>query len=207
MEFDEPYILLQNKTSLFTQLVEQTNQSTAASLYEVARQAYELRRAKTLSKASRTLRLLTTIAESDDEPEVSGTSAAAHATDQLAQDKDLNQNVPGNAVSPPEKLAASPRSEEGSGITDGAEADLPQIAFSTPEDEPPGSVQASGSPDASEFDRLLDNEVGGDVSSPPQVTFTGEKSAAPEGPGAGGEHDNAEASESDQLIPSEQCAW
>lgn len=43
VEFDEPYLLLQKKNSIFTQMVEQTNANAAAGLYEVARRAYKLR--------------------------------------------------------------------------------------------------------------------------------------------------------------------
>ena len=43
IEFDEPYLLLQNPESLFYQMVEHTGKSSAAKLNEVARQTYELR--------------------------------------------------------------------------------------------------------------------------------------------------------------------
>jgi len=42
-EFDEPYLLLQNRLSLFSRLVEQTGFITAAALTKAARKAYELR--------------------------------------------------------------------------------------------------------------------------------------------------------------------
>lgn len=43
VEFDEPYLLLKNKHSLFSKMVEHTRAHLATNLYEVARQAYFLR--------------------------------------------------------------------------------------------------------------------------------------------------------------------
>ena len=43
MEFDEPYLLLKTKDSLFSKMVEHTSAHLATNLYEVARQAYFLR--------------------------------------------------------------------------------------------------------------------------------------------------------------------
>ena len=40
MEFEEPYLLLQNKDSLFSNMVEHTSQHLRTNLYETARQAY-----------------------------------------------------------------------------------------------------------------------------------------------------------------------
>ena len=40
VEFDEPYLLLQNKDSLFSQMVEHTSKHLATNLYDVARKAY-----------------------------------------------------------------------------------------------------------------------------------------------------------------------
>lgn len=48
VEFDEPFLLLKTKTSVFTQLVEQTGPKSAEVLRETARQAYELRHDDTL---------------------------------------------------------------------------------------------------------------------------------------------------------------
>ena len=42
-EFDEPHLLLQNRFSYFSRLVEQTGSMTAAELAQAARQAYLLR--------------------------------------------------------------------------------------------------------------------------------------------------------------------
>ena len=43
IEFDEPYLLLSNESSLFYQMAQQTGKSSTAKLLETARQAYELR--------------------------------------------------------------------------------------------------------------------------------------------------------------------
>ena len=233
MEFDEPYILLQNKTSLFTQLVEQTNQSTAASLYEVARQAYELRRENATKNDAET-----TDDDNDDDDGVDDDvgeddDRVLHRPPQLmvtTTESDNDHSISGSTEGDPliedekstEEHATSPVNDENrdeNEITEVPEGDRPTESHDTgtdlSQDAPsttdnhegrPVSSEDSEVPDASEVDRLLDSEAGGDVSSPPQVTFTGEKSAAPEGPGAGGEHDDAEASETDQLIPSERCA-
>lgn len=40
MEFDEPYLLLQNRDGLFSKMVDNTSDHLATNLYEVARQAY-----------------------------------------------------------------------------------------------------------------------------------------------------------------------
>ena len=40
VEFDEPYLLLQNKDSLFSKMVEHTSKHLATNLYDVARQAF-----------------------------------------------------------------------------------------------------------------------------------------------------------------------
>lgn len=40
VEFEEPYLLLQNKDSLFSNMVEHTSQHLRTNLYETARQAY-----------------------------------------------------------------------------------------------------------------------------------------------------------------------
>ena len=40
MEFDEPYLLLQNKDSLFSKMVEHTSKHLATNLYDVARQVF-----------------------------------------------------------------------------------------------------------------------------------------------------------------------
>ena len=40
MEFDEPYLLLKNKDSLFSKMVEHTSKHLATNLYDVARQAF-----------------------------------------------------------------------------------------------------------------------------------------------------------------------
>ncbi|KAJ7381398.1 Multidrug resistance-associated protein 4, partial [Desmophyllum pertusum] len=42
-EFDEPHLLLQNRLSYFSRLVEQTGSIAAAELAQTARQAYILR--------------------------------------------------------------------------------------------------------------------------------------------------------------------
>lgn len=43
VEFEEPYLLLQNKDSLFSNMVEHTSQHLRTNLYETARQAYNSR--------------------------------------------------------------------------------------------------------------------------------------------------------------------
>ena len=40
MEFDEPYLLLRNEESIFSQMVEHTSRQLASNLYDVAREAY-----------------------------------------------------------------------------------------------------------------------------------------------------------------------
>lgn len=155
VEFDEPYILLQNKTSLFTQLVEQTNQSTAASLYEVARQAYELRRENAMDGDSEAHddedgdlidedddgavdsfpHITVTTAEKDDETpsssEVRNSSEDVHATeeDPLIEDGDLHENLaPQTALLLSEKHDVPPEDPEGqeeNGTADLREVDYP----------------------------------------------------------------------------------
>lgn len=40
VEFDEPYLLLRNEESIFSQMVEHTSRQLASNLYDVAREAY-----------------------------------------------------------------------------------------------------------------------------------------------------------------------
>ena len=44
VEFDEPYVLLQNEHSLFSAMVDDTSKNEAANLHEMAHQAYIARR-------------------------------------------------------------------------------------------------------------------------------------------------------------------
>jgi len=73
VEFDEPFLLLQNEDSLFSKMVEHTSKHLSTNLYDVARQAFFLRHGITdefdLDMIPRTMDGLTPLQQQEQQPE------------------------------------------------------------------------------------------------------------------------------------------
>ena len=73
VEFDEPYLLLQNEDSLFSKMVEHTSKHLSTNLYDVARQAFFSRHGITdefdLDIVPRTMEGLTPLQQKEQQPE------------------------------------------------------------------------------------------------------------------------------------------
>jgi len=73
VEFDEPYLLLQNEDSLFSKMVEHTSKHLSTNLYDVARQAFFSRHGITdefdLDIVPRTMDGLTPLQQKEQQPE------------------------------------------------------------------------------------------------------------------------------------------
>ena len=76
VEFDEPYLLLQKKDSLFSKMVEHTSKHLATNLYDVARQAFlsrhELAEDCDLELLRKSLDELTTLQQQQQQQQLQG---------------------------------------------------------------------------------------------------------------------------------------